>query len=71
MEDKKNNELSTPDTPKSSNGNGKSRKQKKKGGKTATDMSSTEGIKIYIFITGPAMNRTFLMSREKFLGYVP
>ena len=31
--------------------------------------SSTEEIKIYIFTTGLAMNKTFLMSRGKFLGY--
>ena len=32
-------------------------------------MSSTEKIKARIFTTGPAVNKTFLMSREKFLGY--
>ena len=31
--------------------------------------SSTEEIKAHIFTTGPAMNKTFLMSKEKFLGY--
>ena len=30
--------------------------------------SSTEEIKAHIFTTGPAMNKTFLMSRGKFLG---
>ena len=77
MEDKDKNESSTPDTPKSSNGKGKNRKprhKKKKGGKTTTVVSSPytsseEEIKARIFITGPAMNKTFLMSREKFLGY--
>ena len=70
-------ESNTPDTPKSSNGNGKSQKprhKKKKGGKRATVVSSsytssTEEIKTHIFATGPAMNRPFLMSQEKFLGY--
>ena len=77
MEDKNNNEPSTPDTPKSNSGNGKSRKpwhKKKKGGKTKTVvsssyMSSTEEIKAHIFTTGPAINKAFLMSREKLLGY--
>ena len=77
MEDKKNNESSILDTPKSNNGNGKSwkpRHKKKKGGKVATVvsssyMSSTEEIKTHIFTTGPAINKTFLMSRGKFLGY--
>ena len=31
--------------------------------------SSREEIKTRIFTTGSAMNKTFLMSREKFLGY--
>ena len=31
--------------------------------------SSKEEIKAHIFTTGTAMNKTFLMSREKFLGY--
>ena len=31
--------------------------------------SSTEETNTHIFTTGPAMNKTFLMSREKFLGY--
>ena len=76
MEDKKKNEASTPDTPKFNSGTRKGRKsrhKKKKGGKTATVVSSsyissTEEIKTRIFTTGPAMNKTFLMSQEKFLG---
>ena len=32
-------------------------------------MSSTEEIKAHIFTTGPAINKAFLMSREKLLGY--
>ena len=31
--------------------------------------SSMEEIKAHIFTTGPAMNKTFLISREKVLGY--
>ena len=77
MEDKNNNEPSTSDTPRSNSGTRKgckSRHKKKKGGKTTTVasssyMSSTEEIKTYTFTTGPATNKTFLMSREKFLGY--
>ena len=76
MEDKNKNESSTPDTPKSSSGKGESRKpryKKKKGGTMVTVVSSytsnTEEIKSHIFTTEPAMNKAFLMSREKFLGY--
>ena len=77
MEDKKKNEASTPDTPKSDSGTGKGRKsqhRKKKGGKPTTVvlssyMSIMEEIKIYIFTTGLAMNKTFIMSQEKVPGY--
>ena len=31
--------------------------------------SNTKEIKAHVFTTGPAMNKTFLMSGEKFLGY--
>ena len=31
--------------------------------------SNTEEIKAHLFTTGSTMNNTFLMSREKFLGY--
>ena len=31
--------------------------------------SSTEKIKAHTFTTGSTMNKTFLMSRENFLGY--
>ena len=64
MKDKNNNESSTPDTPKSNSGKGKSckpRHKKKKDGKTGTIISlyksSTEEIKARIFTTGPAMNK--------------
>ena len=77
MDDKNKTESSTPDTPKSSNGKEKSwkpRHKKKKGGNMATVISSsytssTEEIKAHIFTTGPAMNKTFLISRGEFLGY--
>ena len=77
MEDKGKNESSTPDVPKSSSGKGKSQKarhkKKNKGGKmiaiVSSYTSSTEEIKAHIFTTGSTMNKTFLMSREKFLGY--
>ena len=77
MDDKDQNESSTPDVPKSSNGKGKSCKprhtKKNKEEKTvailSSYMSSTEEIKAHICTTGSAMNKTFLMSREKFLGY--
>ena len=77
MEDKDKNGSSTPDASKSSSGKGKSPKpqhKKKKGGKMVPVVSSytstsTEEIKAHKFTTGPAMNNTFLMSREKFLGY--
>ena len=77
MEDNNKNEASTPDTPTSSSGKGKSQKpqhKKKKGGKmvavvSSSYRSSTEEIKTHLFTTGSAMNKIFLMSREKFLGY--
>ena len=77
MEGKDKNELRTPDAPESSSSKGKSwkpqHKKKNNGEKMAAIVSlyasCTEEIKAYIFTTGSAMNKTFLMSREKFLGY--
>ena len=77
MEDKDINESSTPDVPKLSSGKGESQKarhkNKNKGGKTVTVVSSyttsTEELKEHILTTGSTMNKTFLLSREKFLGY--
>ena len=77
MEDKDKDESSIPDVPKSSSGNGKSRKprhkKRNKGGKmvavVSSYTSSTEEIKAQIFSTGSTMNKTFLIGREKFLGY--
>ena len=38
-------------------------------GVSSSYTSSAEEIKAHIFTTGPAMNKTFLMSRGEFLGY--
>ena len=77
MDNKDKNESSTPNVPKFSSGKEKSQKprhkKKSKGEKMVAVLSSytssTEEIKIHIFTTGLTMNKNFLLSREKFLGY--
>ena len=78
IEDNKDkNESSTPEVPKSSSYKGKSRKpqhkKKNKGGKMVAVVSSYTGsieeLKAHMFTTGSTRNKTFLLNREKFLGY--
>ena len=72
--------LSTPDVPKSNSEKGKGQKPRrtKKQGKRGkisvvavvaiTYTSGNEELKNHMFTTGPTINKTFLTSREKFLG---
>ena len=77
MEDKDKDESSTPDVPKSTSGKGKNQKARhkknNKGEKTVNVVSlytsSTKELKLHIFTTKSTMNKTFLLSREKLLGY--
>ena len=77
MDDKNKNELITPDIPKSTSGKEKSwnprHKKKNNGGKMVAVVSSYTGsieeLKAHMFTTGSTRNKTFLLNREKFLGY--